>query len=156
MAQVELKPALTACHGRMDGLVFVNRLGKQHVRMYTKPSNPNTPAQRERRGTFRDAVHAWQALPDTEKERWKAKAASRKRTGYNLFVSRFLRGGADISGQSGVEESGRGYSSSADGIRQVCRDRSTPLSPHSNSVIPPLPVRDIRMIAGYTPEIQKE
>ncbi len=44
MAKLTLNPIFMACHGRMDGLVFVRRHGKHHIRIYAKHSNPDTPA----------------------------------------------------------------------------------------------------------------
>jgi hypothetical protein len=38
-----LNPAFTSCHGRIGNLVFVNRYGRQYIRAYVKPHNPNTP-----------------------------------------------------------------------------------------------------------------
>lgn len=92
MAEVTLNPIFRACHGRMGDLVHVRRYGKQHLRIYAKPANPNTPAQRERRSAFRDAVRAWQAMSDAEKDTWNALARRKRCSGYNLFLSHRLNG----------------------------------------------------------------
>jgi len=102
-----LNHLLASIHGRYGGVVFVYRRGRQHMRPYVKPRNPDTLAQRSRRDAFREAVHAWQAMPADEKERWNSLAVSRPLSGYNAFISHVLhRGGMTPRGQ--VTSSGDG------------------------------------------------
>ncbi len=94
MARVTLNVAFKSLHGKVGDAIFYQRYGKQIMRPYVAPSNPDTPAQRERRGEFRKAVHAWQALAVEEKEEWKREARRMRRSGYNLFISYYLGGTA--------------------------------------------------------------
>ncbi len=145
MADITLNPAFTACHGRMGNLVFVHRRGKQHVRVYAKPTNPDTPAQRERRSAFRDAVRAWQALPDTEKDSWNARARRKNRSGYNLFISRWMNG-KEIQAGSGIYPAVAGIQHRCDGSGFT--DSSSALSSsslRSPSVTAPLAPGDSRI-----------
>jgi hypothetical protein len=83
--------AVKSIHGRMGDIVFVYRNGKQHARPYVRPRNPKTRAQRARRSVFAKAISAWQALSAQEKSLWNTRARRKNRTGYNLFISNYLR-----------------------------------------------------------------
>ncbi len=91
MAHLTLNVAFRELHGRMGGLVYVHRYGKQYVRIYARPSNPNTPAQRRGRNAFGEAVRAWQALTAEEKESWNDRARRKRRSGYNMFISEWMK-----------------------------------------------------------------
>ncbi len=91
MALAELNPMFMNASGKIDRLVQYNRRGTQCIRRHVFPFNPNTPGQQAVRSSFRDAVHAWQVLPDTEKAEWNHKARYRNATGYNMFVSWYLK-----------------------------------------------------------------
>ena len=91
MALAELNPMFMNTSGKIDRLVQYNRRGTQCIRRHVVPFNPNTPGQQAVRSSFRDAVHAWQVLPDAEKGGWKYKARYRNLTGYNMFVSWYLK-----------------------------------------------------------------
>jgi hypothetical protein len=71
----------------MGDMVFYRRYGKTYVRRRAKVNNPDTPAQRERRAAFRNAIKSWQGLGPAAKERWNSLAGARGRTGYNAFIS---------------------------------------------------------------------
>ncbi len=90
MAHVTLNVAFRSLHGRVGGAVFYERYGKQFMRPYVIPSNPNTAAQRVRRCAFREAVRAWQALPVPEKGEWNDRGIRKRKSGYNLFISCYL------------------------------------------------------------------
>jgi hypothetical protein len=62
--------------------------GINYVKSYAVPRNPRTPRQQRGRVRFADAVAAWQALPEAEKEAYKGSAVGM--SGYNAFLSRFM------------------------------------------------------------------
>ncbi len=101
MALVALNPAFNSFHGRVGRLVFVHRHGRQYVRPYVKPRNPNTFAQRVRRHSFADAVRAWRSLPDDRKMLWNTKARRTRSNGYNGFISWYMRKGGRGEGNGG-------------------------------------------------------
>ncbi len=98
MARITLADEFAAMHGRVEDVVIYRRWGKQHMRLYVKPSNPDTAAQRERRGTFREAVKAWQALSEADKLEWNGMAKRLFRSGYNFFISCHLGGATTAPG----------------------------------------------------------
>lgn len=61
------------------------------MRPYLVPRNPDTAAQRTVRGSFRDAVHTWQGMSLEEKREWNFRARYKSATGYNLFVSHYMK-----------------------------------------------------------------
>lgn len=92
MSHVTLNVAFRTLSGRVGDAVFYTRYGRQYMRPYVKPSNPDTPAQRARRFAFRNAVRAWQALGDEEKLQWKNIGRKRHLPGYNAFISHAMSG----------------------------------------------------------------
>lgn len=55
-----------------------------------EPTNPQTEEQQAWRGTFADAVQAWQNLTEEEKSVYNNRAEGKKLSGYNLFLSQYL------------------------------------------------------------------
>lgn len=55
------------------------------------PFNPQTPAQQANRQKLADAVSAWQALTDEQKQEYNITARGRTWDGYRLFISQFLK-----------------------------------------------------------------
>ncbi|MGL4368611.1 MAG: hypothetical protein ACRCUT_02915 [Spirochaetota bacterium] len=90
--KVTLDPIFQSLSGRVGSLVFYESYGRQYARVYVVPGNPNTPAQRQGRTRFSEAVKAWQKLPELHKEIWRIKAEPLNRTGYNMFLSAYLAG----------------------------------------------------------------
>lgn len=64
--------------------------GKQYVREYVVPEDPKTALQLEHRAIWREAVAMWHDLPDDERAAYDLEAKGI--TGFNLFVSRYVRG----------------------------------------------------------------
>ena len=91
MATVKLNPVFEGISRRMGDMVFYRRYGKTYVRRRALVNNPNTPAQQRARSAFRDAVKAWQGLDQAEQERWRGLGRSKNRTGYNMFISGYMR-----------------------------------------------------------------
>lgn len=60
---------------------------------YFPPSNPQTPAQQERRYKMRDAVHHWQELGPSARREYNKIASRRKlqMSGFNYHNSLFMR-----------------------------------------------------------------
>jgi uncharacterized protein with NRDE domain len=77
--------------GRMGDLVFYSLYGSSFARLYAKPVNPDTEGQRIVRRTFGDAVRSWQKLTDEEKQKYSRKARHLPMSGYNLFISNYMK-----------------------------------------------------------------
>lgn len=60
------------------------------MRFYT-PSNPQTEAQQANRQKFADAMSAWQALTDEQKETYNVRARKRQMFGRNLFIKEYYQ-----------------------------------------------------------------
>ncbi len=105
MARVKLHPYLRTAHGGLDGLVLYRRYGKIYIKRRTIPVNPRTEPQVKCRGNFSGSVKAWQVLPEEEKDIYRNRAKRKKKSGYNLFMSEYLRG---IAPGSPVTPSGSG------------------------------------------------
>jgi hypothetical protein len=74
------------------GNVASDPTGTLQVRAYVTGTNPRTPAQLALRARVRAGNVAWHALTDAEKAEWKPEGEARRITGYNAFISAFLRG----------------------------------------------------------------
>jgi hypothetical protein len=106
MAHVQLNPILLSLSGRIGSLVFYPSRGNQYVRRYVIPCNPDTPVQRIQRELFAQAVSRWQTISESTRIRWNNKARATNRTGYNLFISAYLRIRKGIlTGKSSVSSS---------------------------------------------------
>lgn len=55
------------------------------------PTNPQTEAQQANRQKIADAVLAWQALTNEQKNHYNIKAKGRPFSGYNLFIKEQLK-----------------------------------------------------------------
>jgi hypothetical protein len=78
---------------RLVGKDFIlsSRHGVPYLKRYARPTNPDTPAQRQARIALARAVHAWQSAGPAVQERWKRTAREQGRTtGYNLFLKEFM------------------------------------------------------------------
>ncbi len=78
--------------GAIGGIVFCKRGTGVYARVHVVPRDPKSPAQLDRRRHFRAAVVAWRALSDSDKEKWRSRAAreERMRTGYHLFLADYM------------------------------------------------------------------
>jgi len=63
--------------------------GKEYVKAYAVPHNPRTERQQGHRAVFAEAVKAWKKL--SLKERKSLNREAREMTGFNLYVSRFIK-----------------------------------------------------------------
>jgi hypothetical protein len=78
---------------RGNPVIFRYKPGYGQEQMaYYRPANPQTETQQAWRAVFADAVAAWQALSEEEKQAWRRKGTRRSKMGYSLFLSRYLDG----------------------------------------------------------------
>ncbi len=91
MANVELASFLKSVNGRIGNFVLYNSYGKEYLRIYVKPENPDTNGQRIVRKTFGDAVRTWQSLTDDEQLKYNKKAYRLKLSGYNHYISLYMK-----------------------------------------------------------------
>ncbi len=82
---------INSLHGRLGNLVFYMRKGTQCVRVHVIPRNPDTEAQRAMRRSFADAVRSWQAMSADERYAYNRKARYLNMSGYNLYISNYLK-----------------------------------------------------------------
>ena len=74
-------------NGRMIGSTKQVQVRRHVATIKDRMSGP----QLIRRARFTAAVQAWQGLSATERDGWKRCAKRHGKTGYNLFLSRYLR-----------------------------------------------------------------
>lgn len=91
MATATPNTLINSISGRLGNAVFYLNRGRQCLRLHVVPRNPNTEAQRTVRRTFRDAVISWQSLTGDEKYSFRQKARFLNMSGYNLFISQFMK-----------------------------------------------------------------
>lgn len=72
-------------NGRMTG-----KRQYQVRRHCQHPMQPNSPEQLAWKDKFSAATAAWKALTEEERAVWRREAKPKKRTGWNLFISRYL------------------------------------------------------------------
>ena len=78
----------TKFSGTMDKMTAVNRNGVNFLRRHVIPHNPRSPGQQRNRNHFAEGVEAWRSLRESQKRLYDAIA--KRRTGYNLFLSRWM------------------------------------------------------------------
>jgi hypothetical protein len=91
MAKFTLNPAFTDANGSMGRIVLYKRNGVLCARKHVIPVNPDTPEQRSNRNRFALAVKAWRETPADEKKKWNLKAKRKGKTGYNYFLSQYMK-----------------------------------------------------------------
>ena len=91
MAKLILNPLFKYISGRSGNTVFYTWKNIQCARSYVVPRNPDTETQRKNRNIFSEAVKIWQKLPDMQKESWNLQAQGKPLSGYNLFISCYVR-----------------------------------------------------------------
>lgn len=69
--------------------------GRRHYQMrrHVIPFDPQSATQLAQRNKLRQATLSWQALPQAQKDLWRSRASKRPITGYQLYISRHMRGG---------------------------------------------------------------
>ncbi|MBN2403170.1 MAG: hypothetical protein JXN64_12320 [Spirochaetes bacterium] len=107
MATAALNPIITSISGRMGGVVFYSRHGRQCVRSHVIPRNPDTEAQKACRRTFAGAVKSWQSMAQDEKYIFIRKARYLQMSGYNLYISQYMTKRASAVSNPGVKKISR-------------------------------------------------
>jgi len=100
MATVRLTATITGLSGRVGDTIYYTCRRKTFQRAVSAQHDPKTPRQLAMRDAFRAAVRAWQALSADEKAELNRRAAKKLSTGYNLFLSAFMRARRDHAGAS--------------------------------------------------------
>ena len=72
-----------------DLMTFSARISGPQVRYQKKQKDVITGARTEQREFFKEAVEAWNALSEEEKEEYNERAKPLALTGYNLFISEY-------------------------------------------------------------------
>ncbi|HPS56910.1 MAG TPA: hypothetical protein PK514_02290 [Spirochaetota bacterium] len=97
--------------GKTGNMVYYSRQGRLCARSYVIPRNPDTPAQKLNRRTFARAVKEWRELPGGVKRMFNKRACGKPYSGYNLFISGYLKGDASLNRQPvinpGIPAAGR-------------------------------------------------
>jgi len=91
MARIKHPSYIASSGGRMGDIVFYSFYDRQYARLYCKPVDPKTVEQKIIRKTFGDAVRSWQALSPEEQYKYNKKARRLPMTGYNLYISNYMK-----------------------------------------------------------------
>ena len=91
MATANLTPIISSIHGRVGGVVFYRRQNKTCVRLHVIPANTDTKNQRNIRSRFALAIKSWQNLTADGKYKYNRKARSLNMSGYNLYISEYMK-----------------------------------------------------------------
>jgi hypothetical protein len=91
MATVTPNPLVESMSGKAGNKVYYKRWDKLFMRQRVKGTNPNTEEQRSNRQSFTEAVKSWQALAEEEKSKYNKKARYLNMSGYNLYISGFMK-----------------------------------------------------------------
>jgi hypothetical protein len=91
-------------HGKVGDYVYrYYRQGYLQRCDYYTPTNPRTAPQQLWRKVFADAIKAWQALSEEEKDWWREEAKKRRMVGAHLFRSHYLKTHQPYSGVALVD-----------------------------------------------------
>ena len=105
MATATLNPLLISVSGRIGSFVFYRRKNTQCIRTYVVPYNPDTALQRNIRSSFADAVKSWQSLTGEERYKYKRRSRRINMSGYNLYISEYLKNRMSASSKPKVKTS---------------------------------------------------
>lgn len=98
--------------------VFATWKGRQYRRSWVKPANPKTPAQKNIRQNFTNAVDAWHDFNAVQKTVYGYLATPEQISGFNLWVRRYQKAAA--TGQTlpnkplcGIKQIGTSYTATS-------------------------------------------
>lgn len=91
MATIRMISILKGISGKFGNIIFVDRNGKTHMRRKVKQRDPKTPAQREMRGNFTQAIREWREMDPEEQDIWNGLGSFENRTGYHYYLSRRIK-----------------------------------------------------------------
>lgn len=134
MAKVKLNPMFESLSGALGNIVHYRRWKRQYARIYVNPSNPDTAAQRANRNLFAEAMKSWQALPEENKDRYRARARKLPMYGHNLYISEYMKSDStdnNTASHSWVKQ-----------VRTAGRLYSPPVQQASRSVTAPYMIKD--------------
>ena len=77
--------------GKLGDTVYYRSNGVKKERAYFIPIQPGTPAQAAWWQVFRNGVVQWHALSPAQEKVWNNKAKRWKMSGFNLFMSKYLK-----------------------------------------------------------------
>jgi len=82
-----------SAHGTVGGALTYQKSGKGH-KTYRKSDHKDakSAAQKTQRALFDAAVDSWQALDELAREAWRWFAKGKAMSGFNLYLSHYLRG----------------------------------------------------------------
>jgi hypothetical protein len=80
--------SMTASGALAEALVYSKWKGREYVRQFVIPQNPQTAKQLNVRKAFTLLVEKWQSLGAVVKETWDTFAGQFRCSGFNSFVSR--------------------------------------------------------------------
>lgn len=92
--------SLSASGSLADTITFANWKGRDYVREYFVPANPNSATQVNVRTAWTLLVAKWQSLSAPEILGWDTYAEAFKMSGFNKFVSRGMDAYMDQLGSS--------------------------------------------------------
>jgi hypothetical protein len=99
---VTLNPAFDSMRGSLDRIVFYTCHGQVRARSYAVPRDPKTASQRACRSAFANAVRAWRELSGDEKNCWKTRGKRKRVSGYNAFISAYLKKEEALKAGTGI------------------------------------------------------
>lgn len=101
MASIQTGSIVANISGSVGSESYSRNAYGPYVKSRVTPTNPNTAAQQAARSDISDAVAAWQALTDAQRNAYVVEARQRsvknrlgistRLTGYNLFVRQFVQ-----------------------------------------------------------------
>ncbi len=100
-----LDPLINEYRGRKGDTVYYMRGETQCERPYLKASDHNTQTQKDNRSRFGRAVRSWQELPAEEKDKYAKKALYLNMSGYNLYISEYMKSGISQEAKPQPEQS---------------------------------------------------
>jgi hypothetical protein len=151
--KVTLNPVFESMRGNLDGIVYYTCHGKVRARLYAVPRDPRTVSQRACRDAFAHAIRAWRELSSDEKNYWMALGRRKKISGYNAFISAYLKekGARTVKPASSAPKQ-EAYAGSSVPVNALpaytqCTGtlESTSFPIHSSSSIAPVTVRSCSM-----------
>jgi hypothetical protein len=92
MGKIDMNSKTCTFHGRTGKYIHYYVKGYHYVRTHAIPRNPRSIKQQKNRCTFAEAVRSWQVLSPEEQAACNRKASKERYSGYNLFISMYMKG----------------------------------------------------------------
>ena len=91
MAKVELASYLAEINGRIEDIVLYTVGGREYMRRYVKPRNPETESQQANRRLFAEAMASWKLLTSEEKKKYRQKTRRLNMHPHNLYIREYIK-----------------------------------------------------------------